>query len=174
MAKKKTPFGPDAALSADPDAGQWFIARTKPRCEFRAIEGLAEIGVTAYAPAETRFRGRGAARKAVQYPLLASYVFFILTPQDSFYNVRRIDGVSSILLGGDGSPEAVSHREVSRFARKEIDGKFDHTRNAPEAKKETQRIKMNLGDLQALGRKTATDMVMAILDGVPDQMDEAA
>lgn len=172
MAKKKT--GPEAVLSSDPDSGQWFIARTKPRCEFRAIKGMEGVGITAYAPVETHFRGRGAARRAVQYPLLASYAFFLLTPKDSFYNVRRINGVSSILLGGDGSPEAVSHREVSRFARKEVDGRFDHTRNATEAKRETQQIKMNLGDLQAMGRKTATDMLMAILDGVSGPVSEAA
>lgn len=164
----------DVVRAVPTPESQWFIARTNPRCEFRALSGLMECGIPAYTPCETRFRGRAEKRRPVQAPLLVSYVFFLLTPQHSFWEVRRIDGIHSVLLGVNGSPAAVPHGEIARFAKKEADGKFDHTRNAKEAKQEADKLRAKLGDLQSMGWKEAASMVMAILDGRDDELAEAA
>lgn len=172
----------DFAVTADDIArlgpgteSEWFVAHTNPRAEYRALAGLREIGIPAYTPSETRWRGRGPTRRAVQSPVLMGYVFFLLREGRSFWEVRRIDGVHDVLFGLNGKPGAIPHRDVARLARKEADGKFDHTRNAKEARKETERLKANLGDLQALGWKAASDLLMEALDppAVMD-FDEAA
>lgn len=161
-------------LRAGPEMGaQWFVIRTNPRCEFRALRGLEEIGLLAYAPCETKHRGRGAARRAVQYPLLVSYIFVHLAEGRSFWEARRIDGVEAFLMGANGHPEPIPHRFIARFAKAEREGRYDRTINAKEAKREVDRLRMNLGDLQALGPAEATARIMSILDE-PEEWDEAA
>lgn len=151
----------------------WFIARVNPRAESRVLAGLMEHDIIAYTPHETRFRGRAEKKRPVQSPLLVGYVFFLLTPQHSFWEVRRIDGVHSILKGLNGEPQAVQHSDIARFAKKEADGKFDHTRNAKEAKRETEKLKANFADIQALGLEIGAAVLMSALFPEPE-MDEAA
>lgn len=152
----------------------WFIARVNPRAESRVLAGLMEHDIIAYTPHETRYaRARAGKRHAVQSPLLIGYAFFLLTPQHSFWEVRRIDGVHSILKGLNGEPQAIPHSEIARFAKKEADGKFDHTRNAKVAKLETEKLKANFADIQALGLDMGAAVIMSAL--FPDsELDEAA
>lgn len=163
----------DIARAVPAPESQWFIARTNPRCELRVLSGLMERDIPAYTPCETRFRGRAEKKRSVQSPLLVGYVFFLLTPQHSFWEVRRVDGVHSVLLGLNGQPEVVRHSEIARFAKKEADGKFDHTRNAREAKAETEKLKANFADIQALGHSMGVAVLMSALFPEPE-MEEAA
>lgn len=159
---------------ASPHAeARWYIARTNPNCEFRAMIGLSDRAIPTYAPCEIRYRGRGAARRKVRHPILVGYVFVLLEPGRSFWEIRRVDGIAEMLYGQNGDPAPVPHGEVSRFAKKEADGKFDHTRDAKAAKQEVAKLKANLADLQAMGWEAAADLVMSILDP-PITYDEAA
>lgn len=151
----------------------WFIARVNPRCELRVLAGLMEREIPAYTPCETRFRGRAERKRKVQSPLLVGYVFFLLTPQHSFWEVRRIDGVHSVLLGLNGDPHVVKHSDIARFAEVEAAGKYDHTRNAREAKAETEKLKANFADIQSLGHDMGVAVLMSALFPEPE-LDEAA
>ena len=155
--------GPDAET-------RWYIGRVNPKCEARAKAGFDALRIPAYYPQETRYRGRGAARRKVSRPILVGYVFFQLRPGRSFWEVRRIDGVKAVVFGQNGAPAPVPHAEVARFARKEAEGRYDHTRDAKEARDETQKLQAKLGDLQAMGEQAiATIMAALKSDGDWDQ-----
>ena len=149
--------GPDAET-------RWYIGRVNPKCEARAKAGFDALRIPAYYPQETRYRGRGAGRRKVNLPILVGYVFFQLQPGRSFWEVRRIDGIKAVVFGQNGAPAPVAHTEVARFARKEAEGRYDHTRDAKEAQAETEKLKANLADLQAMGEQGA-ELVKAALDG---------
>ena len=150
-------LGPDAET-------QWYIGRVNPKCEAKARAGLDERKIPAYYPQETRYRGRGAARRKVQKPILVGYIFFQLKPGRSFWEVRRIDGIKAVVFGQNGAPAPVAHAEIARFARKEAEGRYDHTRDAKEAQAETEKLKANLADLQAMG-EAGLQLVVAALEG---------
>lgn len=152
---------------APTEDGEWFILRTAPQKEFRALKGLAEIKLTSYCPCETRYRGKIAERRRVKSPLFVGYLFVYMPSGRGFWDVHLIDGVQSILLGTNNMPQPVAASEVERFRKRERDGKFDHTLNAKEAKKETERLKANFADLQSMGPENATAFIMAVLDGKP-------
>lgn len=155
--------GPDAET-------RWYIGRVNPKCEPRAKAGFDALRIPAYYPQETRYRGRGAGRRKVNRPILVGYVFFQLKPGRSFWEVRRIDGIKAVVFGQNGAPAPVAHAEIARFARKEADGRYDHTRDAKEARAETQKLHAKLGDLQAMGEHAITAIMAALkADGEWDQ-----
>lgn len=143
---------------------RWYIGMVNPKCEARAKAGFDALRIPAYYPQETRYRGRGAARRKVNLPILVGYVFFQLQPGRSFWEVRRIDGIKAVVFGQNGAPAPVTHTEVARFARKEAEGRYDHTRDAKEARIETEKLKANLADLQAMG-EAGLQLVVAALEG---------
>lgn len=148
-----------------PDADtRWYIGRVNPKCEARAKAGFDALRIPAYYPQETRYRGRGATRRRVNLPILVGYVFFQLQPERSFWEVRRIDGIKAVVFGQNGTPAPVAHTEVARFARKEAEGRYDHTRDAKEARIETEKLKANLADLQVMG-EAGLQLVVAALEG---------
>lgn len=156
-----------------PDAEtRWYIGRVNPKCEARAKAGFDALRIPAYYPQETRYRGRGTARRKVNKPILVGYVFFQLKPGRSFWEVRRIDGVKSVVFGQNGEPAPVAHAEVSRFANKEAEGRFDFTRDASEARAETVKLRAKLGDLQAMGAAAVAAIIAALT--TPPPLDKAA
>lgn len=150
--------------------GEWFIARIMPGGEFKAVHGLAEIGVTSYCPCETRNRGKANNQRKVKIPLLMGYLF-VFAIEDDFYGIRSIDGVHSILMGTMGQPKPVATKDVERFRGKEIKGKYDFTINAKEAQKETEALKANFADLQAQGDDGAQTIKAALW---PNEFPKAA
>lgn len=150
--------GPDAET-------QWYIGRVNPKCEARAKAGFDALRIPAYYPQETRYRGRGAGRRKVNLPILVGYVFFQLQPGRSFWEVRRIDGIKAVVFGQNGAPAPVEHAEIARFARKEAEGRYDHTRDAKKARAETQKLHAKLGDLQAMGADGVAVLITALAQG---------
>lgn len=104
----------------------WFVVRTNPRCETRAVKGLQERGFSTYLPVETKWRRSGRDRKRVDSPLMVGYLFAALAPGQSIYDVRRTDGVHSV-VGVNGTPIAVDPWQVLRYAAAEVAGAFDTT-----------------------------------------------
>lgn len=147
--------GPDAET-------RWYIGRVNPKCEARAKAGFDALRIPAYYPQEMRYRGRGAARRKVNRPILVGYVFFQLRPGRSFWEVRRIDGVKAVVFGQNGAPAPVAHAEVARFARKEAEGRYDYTRDAKEARAEVETLRAKLGDLQAMGDQAVLAIMAAL------------
>lgn len=153
--------------------GEWFIARISPLREFKAVQGLAEIGISTYCPCETKFRGKAQVRRKVKTPLLMGYVFLFVPEGRGFWDIHLIDGVHSFLTGAHGQPKPVATADIERFRSRELKGKYDHTINAKDAKKETERLKANFGDLLAMGHSDGVAMIMAALAPPPDPDDLA-
>jgi len=149
---------------------QWFIGRVNPKCEARSMAGFRALGIPAYYPQETLWRGRGQTRRKVQRPVLVGYVFFQLEAGRSFWEVRRIDGIKAVVFGQNGAPAPVSAIEVERFRGKEAAGRYDFTRDAKEARAETQKIKAKLGDLQAMGEMAITAIMSALQPDMPREV----
>lgn len=116
-------------ISAKLDATErqaWFAVRTNPRCERRAVTGLTERGFSAYLPVETRWRRNGKERKPTENPLMVGYLFAALDEGQSIYDLRRVDGVASV-VGVNGRPVQVDPWAVLHIAASESLGAFDKT-----------------------------------------------
>lgn len=104
----------------------WFVVRTNPRCEKKAVTGLQERGFSTYMPVETKWRRNGRERKRVETPLMVGYLFAALEPGQSIYDLRRTDGVHSV-VGINGAPLEVDPWDIFHFAMDEVAGAYDKT-----------------------------------------------
>jgi transcriptional antiterminator RfaH len=89
----------------------WFVVRTKPRAEEKAVWHLANQGFAAYLPRYRR-RVRHARRNAIVLrPLFPGYLFVELDPMRCRWrSINGTIGVHEILTSGDGPlpvPEAI-------------------------------------------------------------------
>lgn len=70
----------------------WFAVYTKPRWEKKVAASLKAKGLMAYCPFQKTLRQWSDRKKWVELPLLPSYVFVCVTPEEE-EKVRRVDGV---------------------------------------------------------------------------------
>ena len=56
----------------------WFVAHTKPRCEFKAKDYFEEIGVKAYVPSIEEKKEWSDRIKKTRVPAISGYLFFEL------------------------------------------------------------------------------------------------
>lgn len=120
--------GPGSAAGVDLDADlAWFIVVTNLRSEQKAAQGLARKGLASYLPVNIRqvIRNR---KKCVRLdPLMPRYLFVGFRPQDSFWALRSVDGVESVVRF-DGDPVRVPQAIIAAFVERELAGEFDETR----------------------------------------------
>lgn len=76
------------------DQGQWFCVMTSPRQERVAEESLRAEGCDAYCPMLTAERVRNRRKVIGSEPLFPGYVFTTVSPEQSFYDLRALDGVA--------------------------------------------------------------------------------
>ncbi|SHL75241.1 transcription termination/antitermination NusG family protein [Roseibium suaedae] len=115
---------------ADVESLIWFIAKTNPRCEGRAVKSLTHAGIETFCPMQTVRRKqwiKGKRRsKDVQKPLFTGYVFVGLDPDNMAFGVaRRCDGIGSF-VGISGAPLPVSGARVCDLMAAQDMGMFDH------------------------------------------------
>ncbi|MBB3996893.1 transcription termination/antitermination protein NusG [Aureimonas pseudogalii] len=78
----------------------WFVVKTNPRCEERVTAGLLARGFQAHLPRGVKhmWRRHKRTKTAVSFPLLTGYLFAGLSVDSpSFYDLRQVDGVHSVL-----------------------------------------------------------------------------
>lgn len=106
---------------------QWYIVRTNPQCENRAVRSLTEAGFDAYTPILRKpiIHHRTKKRIVREFPLMRGYIFLGMGgPQRHWGFVRKCDGVKSI-LGIDGRPLAIDTADVEAFRSRELAGEWD-------------------------------------------------
>jgi len=87
-------------------AAQWYAVYTKPRCEQKAVEGLARRSVEAFLPKIEVIRKREYRSVRQAEPLFPCYIFVrIEVSSEHFYAAKWTPGVRKILGVGD----ALSH-----------------------------------------------------------------
>jgi transcriptional antiterminator RfaH len=93
------------------DQVQWFCVMSEPRRERVAEESLRAEGCDAYCPMLTSERIRNRRKVVGQEPLFPGYVFTTVSPEQSFYELRALDGISRF-VSFDGKPSIMRSEAV--------------------------------------------------------------
>lgn len=117
---------------------RWFCAMTNPNCQARAALGLHELGYRSFYPKVRRWVTHARVRKAKDKPLLGRYIFVEVDPkneQQSFYAVRAVNGVESVLsswqqtpFGTRVQPAAFCHDWIASMRLRQMAGEWDETK----------------------------------------------
>lgn len=117
---------------------RWFCAVTNPNCQARAALGLHEIGYRTFYPKVRRWVTHARTKQAKDKPLLGRYIFVEVDPkndQQSFYAVRAINGVESVLsswqetrFGMRIQPAAFCSDWIASMRLRQMAGEWDETR----------------------------------------------
>ena len=111
----------------------WYVIHTNPRCEERALQGLAAAGLEAYAPRSQRWRwcraGGKRIRKRVEGRAFPRYIFIRADGIAQWGKIHSTDGVAGIVCMGT-VPVRVPCRVVEVLQVAEDMGQFDFTAGA--------------------------------------------
>ena len=105
----------------------WFVVRTNPRCEDRAVASLAESGFMTYKPGGRKEIIHHRTKKVIErrFPLMVGYIFLAMPSRDRHWHyVRSCDGVKAV-LGVNGTPIEVPCSDVDTIYDSEFRGEFD-------------------------------------------------
>jgi len=120
----------------------WYVCRTNPNCEPRAIASLQRAGFGPYAPqfsVEKRHHRTGA-WITKQHNLMPGYLFVEAHGTPDWFSFRKCDGVKGVLgvYNGMGElePFPVPSRLVEKIMAAQLNMVFDQTRAAKERRGE--------------------------------------
>lgn len=103
----------------------WYVVRTQPRAEAKALENLLRQGYEAYLPRERRWRFHARRREVVLRPLFPGYMFvgfdLNFARWRSIFSTR---GVASLVCHGD-VPSRLPNSVVEQIRTAERAGLFD-------------------------------------------------
>lgn len=127
---------------------QWFVVRTNPCCDDRAMRNLSRAGFGVYQPIRQveRQHHRTKAWVTKSYPLMPGYLFLQMPhgPHD-WWAVRRCEGVKGVLgqydRDHDLAPYPIPSRLVELIIAAQMNQEFDKTRAATAHRGETARSK---------------------------------
>jgi transcriptional antiterminator RfaH len=72
----------------------WYLAASKPRQEFRAVENLLNQGINAFCPLISVEKVRAGKKVVVDEAMFTGYVFINLSPEDGLWHkVRSTRGI---------------------------------------------------------------------------------
>ncbi|RUO80280.1 transcription/translation regulatory transformer protein RfaH [Idiomarina tyrosinivorans] len=84
---------------------EWFVVKTKPKQEQRALANLEHQGMEAFLPKLSQQRVQRGKRKVVLEPMFPGYLFVQLPNFDEqFYKIKNTFGVASLVRFGDHTP----------------------------------------------------------------------
>ena len=89
---------------------KWYAVYTQPRAEKQVRQRLEENGIEAYLPMQKTIRQWSDRKKVVEKPLLSSYVFVKIIPQD-FPVVFKTNGVVKF-VSFEGHPVAIPQKQI--------------------------------------------------------------
>ena len=89
---------------------KWYAVYTQPRAEKQVQHRLEENGIEAYLPMQKTIRQWSDRKKVVEKPLLSSYVFVKIIPQD-FPVVFKTNGVVKF-VSFEGHPVAIPQKQI--------------------------------------------------------------
>ena len=101
----------------------WFVAYTKPRCEFKALSYFEIIGISAYVPTFKEVRQWTDRKKIVEKPAIGGYVFFEV---DSLvYELINVNPFIRSVVRFDGKVVEISDSEMELFKNTVKHGAID-------------------------------------------------
>lgn len=112
---------------ADKRAGDgfWFIIKTMPNAELKAVDELHRAGFRAYVPKRAVYRRRRDEQLPIRrWPALIGYVFLRFPGPADWLAVHRCQGVRGILYV-DGAPYRLPRREVARIMQAQRSMQYD-------------------------------------------------
>lgn len=102
----------------DPAGKAWFIVKTNPQCEMRAVESILRIGIHAYAPVYRKRLYDARSKRPIHRvsPFIVGYVFVLLdAARPDVGLIRDCDGVAGVLpMGSDLQPVSIANRAEPR------------------------------------------------------------
>jgi transcription antitermination factor NusG len=120
---------------------RWYCAVTKSNCQARASLGLYELGYRSFYPKVLRWVSHARTKVAKEKPLLGRYLFVEVDPQNeqqSFYDVRQVKGVESVLsswqetsAGVGIAPTPFPSRYVEDLRIRQMSGEWDEIAKGP-------------------------------------------
>lgn len=117
------------APRVDYEAGRrWFVVRTNPRCEDRALANLSAAGFDAFLPKGKRetVHARTKARIERPFTLMVGYVFAavpVVLQNEHWPVLKACQGVRGV-LGTDKGPLALPEREVELLRIAEVEDRL--------------------------------------------------
>jgi transcriptional antiterminator RfaH len=88
------------------DNNAWYVLKSKPKQEIRAVQNLENQGFEAYCPHLTVEKIRRGVRKKAVEPMFPGYIFVHPDSlREQFYKLRSTYGVASIVRFGDSIPQ---------------------------------------------------------------------
>jgi transcription antitermination factor NusG len=105
----------------------WYIIVTNVRSERRGQHraSAARVWRLTCPSASARSRNRRMVPRVL--PLMPRYLFVGFGERDSFWALRSVDGVESVVRF-DGQPVSVPRQVIAAFVERELAGEFDATR----------------------------------------------
>lgn len=101
---------------------QWFVARTKPNGETRALANLSRQGFQAFLPLEQRQQKRGRRQVLVLKPLFPGYIFLALDlDRPGWTAVNNTFGVLRLVALHDGRPSPLPGGAVEELLERTDD-----------------------------------------------------
>tara|TARA_B100001093_G_scaffold375526_1_gene360608 strand:+ start:3191 stop:3664 length:474 start_codon:yes stop_codon:yes gene_type:complete len=88
----------------------WFVAYTKPRCEFKALSYFEIIGINAYVPTFEEVRQWSDRKKITKKPAIGGYVFFETNSLD--YELINVNPFIGSVVRFDGKIVEISNDEM--------------------------------------------------------------
>jgi transcriptional antiterminator RfaH len=114
--------------------GHWYVVRTHPRAEARAIEQLRQQGFIAYLPKLLKQRRHARKIETVSCPLFPRYLFVLVDITTQRWRaIRSTSGVTA-LLGGVNGPVPVQPGIVEALREQEDADGFFHCKTSPFAR----------------------------------------
>jgi transcriptional antiterminator RfaH len=104
----------------------WYVAYCGVRQEFRAAADLNANGIEAYVPREKHTRAHARIIDTVERVIFPRYLFFKLDEGQSFYTVRKTEGIEAII--GATTPQPIPYEWVHEIRERERAGQFDYSR----------------------------------------------
>lgn len=110
---------------------KWFVVRTVPGQQQKAMVEFAEAGIEAYCPMMRRETRHYQTKKWImrEYPLFTGYCFVRLV-EGAYDRLHELDYTASI-LGGTVGPIAIPDSEVAEIKEEQARGAFDILRPPP-------------------------------------------
>ena len=94
----------------------WFVAKTRFKGEFKALDFFKSIGVKSYVPSYKTKRVWSDRIKKVTVPAISGYVFFELSKIN--YDLVNINPFTkNIVMGLNGLPAIITEKEISTLKK---------------------------------------------------------
>ena len=103
----------------------WFVAKTRPKGEFKAMNFFNSVGINSYVPSYQTKRMWSDRIKKVIVPAISGYVFFEIV-KINFELINLNPYTKCVVRGIDGAPAVIKENEIAAL-KKHLSGEPTNT-----------------------------------------------